>query len=549
MSFFKNIFKRYSTKEEKKKHRRNLLFGLLSGILLGISFPPVPLPYFIFIALVPYLYVLEKLDGLGEINRFTYFTAFIFNIITLYWVGSWTPDADPFLMISGTVLMFFNPILFLIPSTLYYFSKKLFSKQISLLLLPVFWVTYEFAYSVTEFRFPWLTLGNGLPYFNRYIQIADIIGVYGLSLLILYTNILIYKALSNYYKYKKFNIKYILNVLLILLIPLIYGAIKINSFAHSNKKIKVGLIQPNFNPNKKWDAGNLETQLELYLSLSDSAINKGAQLLIWPETALPVYLLSGRYSIQVAQIRKYLDSNNIPLITGMPDVEFYPFGKNAPPHAKPVKKSKTLYTSYNSILCFNPNEEKIQKYGKIKLVPFGEKIPYVEYFPWLNKWIKWNVGISSWNTGRDTVVIKIKNGLAQYNVGAVVCIESIYPDFVSQFVRKGANFIAIVTNDSWYGNSSGPYQHKEISVLRAVENRRTLVRAANGGISCIIDPLGNTIKHTKMFTRTNLVGKVELRNGRTFYTMHPLLIPYTVCSISILVIILFIGMKIKKKFI
>ena len=254
MIFFKNIFKRYSTKEERKKHRRNLLFGLLSGILLGISFPPVPLPYFVFIALIPYLYVLEKLDGLAEINRFTYFTAFIFNIITLYWVGSWTPDADPFLMISGTVLMFFNPILFLIPSTLYYFSKKLLSRQISLFLLPIFWVSYEFAYSITEFRFPWLTLGNSLPYFNQYIQIADIVGVYGLSLLILYANVTIYKVIFDYIKYKKFNIRYILIALLILFVPLIYGVIKINNYVHSNKKIEVGLIQPNLNPNKKWDA-------------------------------------------------------------------------------------------------------------------------------------------------------------------------------------------------------------------------------------------------------------------------------------------------------
>ncbi|GBD89412.1 apolipoprotein N-acyltransferase [bacterium BMS3Abin04] len=547
MIFFKNIFKRYSTKEERKKHRRNLLFGLLSGILLGISFPPVPLPYFVFIALIPYLYVLEKLDGLAEINRFTYFTAFIFNIITLYWVGSWTPDADPFLMISGTVLMFFNPILFLIPSTLYYFSKKLLSRQISLFLLPIFWVSYEFAYSITEFRFPWLTLGNSLPYFNQYIQIADIVGVYGLSLLILYANVTIYKVIFDYIKYKKFNIRYILIALLILFVPLIYGVIKINNYVHSNKKIEVGLIQPNLNPNKKWDAGNLDAQLDLYLSLSDSAIKKGAELLIWPETALPVYLLSGRYSKEVTQIRKYLDSNNVSLITGMPNVEFFPNPENAPPHAKPVKNSKTLYTSYNSILGFNPNEAKIQKYGKIKLVPFGEKIPYVEYFPWLNKWLKWNVGISSWNTGRDTVVMKIKEGSIQYNVGAVVCIESIYPDFVSQFVKKGANFIAIVTNDSWYGNSSGPYQHKEISVLRAVENRRTVVRAANGGISCIIDPLGNTIKHTEMFTRTSLVGEVELRSGLTFYTRYPLFIPYTVCFISVLTIILFVGIEIKRK--
>ena len=115
-------------------------------------------------------------------------------------------------------------------------------------------------------------------------------------------------------------------------------------------------------------------------------------------------------------------------------------------------------------------------------------------FPVLGKWIKWNVGISSWNTGQDTVVFNYLNKHEkEIGIGGVICIESIYPDFISAFVEKGAEFIAVVTNDSWYGNSSGPYQHKEMQVLRAVENRRSLVRAANGGISCIVNPLGRTV--------------------------------------------------------
>ena len=118
------------------------------------------------------------------------------------------------------------------------------------------------------------------------------------------------------------------------------------------------------------------------------------------------------------------------------------------------------------------------------------------------------------------------------------------PIFVTAFVRKGAQLIVVVTNDSWYGKSSGPYQHKEISVLRAIENRRSVIRAANGGISCIIDPLGRTIKETKLFTKDVLVGDVSLENTETFYTKHPLVLPYLAILISILILFISLVKKI-----
>ncbi len=544
MNLFKQIFRKKNTPEERRFKKKKLLFGLLSGLLLGLSFPPIPLPYLIFIGLVPYFFILEKLKGFGEINRFTYYTAFIFNLVTLYWVGSWTPDADTFLMIAGTALMFFNPILFLIPSTLFYFSKKIIPSKYSFWLFPLFWVFYEYAYSITEFRFPWLTLGNSLPYFSQFVQIADIIGVYGLSLFILYINISIYSFFKVYLLKNKIDFKLLFITLILFLIPMVYGVIKIDSYKPSGKYVKVGLIQPNLNPWKKWEAGSLDKQLDLYLALSDSAVQKGAELIVWPETALPVYLLSGRYGKELATIKEFLNKRNVALITGMPNVKFYFDSTKAPDDAKPVKNSKALYTSYNSILGFNPHKDFVQTYGKIKLVPFGEKIPYVEDFPLLGKWIKWNVGISSWNTGRDTVVMNFNLPDIKLHVGAIVCIESIYPGFVAQFVKRGADLIAVVTNDSWYGNSSGPYQHKEISVLRAVENRRTVVRAANGGISCIINPLGKTVKATGMFRRTYLTGKAGINKEKTFYTQNPLLIPYITVFVVVLTIFLFLIHKI-----
>ena len=116
------------TPERRKEIRKELLLGLLSGVMIGLSYPPIPLPYLVFVAFVPYFIVIQKREGLADINRFTYFTAFIFNLITLYWVGGWLPNSDPFLMVAGTTLLFFNPVVFLIPSTLYYFTKKYVNK-------------------------------------------------------------------------------------------------------------------------------------------------------------------------------------------------------------------------------------------------------------------------------------------------------------------------------------------------------------------------------------------------------------------------------------
>ena len=540
---FKKIFRSYKTAEQKKENRKELLFGLTSGILLGISFPPIPLPYFLFVGLIPYLIVIEKRSTLAEINRFTYFTIFFFNIITLYWVGSWTPDADPFLMIAGSVLMFFNPLVFLIPSTLYYFARKFINKNVALFLLPWFWLFYEYIYSVSDFKFPWLSLSNGLPYFTSYIQIADVIGSYGLTILILYANIFAYLTWKDFSTKKKTQFIYPIIYILIIIIPVIYGSVKLNSNSQFEKKIKVGLIQPNLNPNKKWEIGNIDEQVEMYIGMTEDAIKQGAELVIWPETALPVYLLTSRYEKQSKFIQSFVDNKNISILTGMPHANYYLDSADAPMDAKPLKNSKGAYTSYNSILLFSPNK-KVEQYGKIKLVPFGEKVPLVDVIPILGKWIKWNVGISSWNTGQDTVVFGASTGNINYKIGGVICIETIYPDFVAAFAEKGADFIAVVTNDSWYGNSSGPYQHKEISVLRAVENRRSVVRGANGGISCIIDPFGRTIIETKMFEKTVLVGDVELSEDETFFSIYPLLFP----NISIMIVVFIILISIIKKF-
>lgn len=545
------------TQEQKKKRNKERILLIFSGVLLALSFPPVPFPapIFLLVALIPYISVIEGKDKLIEINRATYLMAFVFCLLTLYWVGSWQRESDPFLMISGTLLIFVNPVFFLIPSTLLYYSRQIFSSKISLYLLPLFYVAYEYAYMLTDLSFPWLSLGNGLSSFTTFIQIADIIGQLGLTLIIVMINVLIFKSINAFKINKKIFYYNCFSAIIIFIMIFLYGFVQRSSIQQKNRRVKVGLIQPDLNPWEKWKGNDLNQLTNDYLELSAKAVSEGAQIIIWPETSLPVYLRSGMYNDILETVQDFVDSNNIFLLTGMPDIKFYYKGKDIPDDAKYNKPNDYYYATYNSILLINPNNSFIESYGKMKLVPFGERVPFVDVLPFLGTIIKWGVGISGWNVGKDTTVfaLPIKHphilaGSDTVKIGGLVCYESIYPILVSAFVERGADFIAVVTNDSWYGNLSGPYQHKEFAALRAVENRKYVVRAANGGISCIINSIGETEVQTKMFTKSYIVGDVAIDESETFFTKNSLLIPILCSAFSIWIVGINILQKLKVKF-
>ncbi len=538
------------TAEEKKNLRKERLLLILSGLLIGISFPPFPFPFtlLIFVGFIPYLYVISQRRTLAGINRATFLMAFVLTVITVYWVGSWQAEADPFLIMGGAALLFALPCVMLISSTLFYLSRKLFNGKASLWLFPAFWVMVEYLLTLTDLKFPWLILGHGLAKFTIFIQAADIIGAFGLSIVVLYINIFFYKSFINIQHERSFSTRYFMVAVFIFVLFIVYGLIKISSFKTSAKELKVGVVQPNIDPWEKWQSGNLQDMVDNYLEQSQKAVNKGAKLILWPETALPVYLMNGSYYSELNSIYSFLDSNNVGLLTGMPQINFYFDDQKFPAGAKYNKGGSFHYTTYNSILLLRPGTREYQQYGKMKLVPLGEHVPFVEEFSFLADVFKWGVGLSGWNVGKDTIVFKLPMNKDTVKICGLVCYESIFPLFVTNFMQRGAEFIAVVTNDSWYGNSSGPYQHEDFAILRAVENRRSVVRCANGGISCIINPVGEIEIQTKMFTKTILVGNVQLRNEQTFYTQHPAIVTTIISIISLWIVGLNILLYIKNKF-
>ena len=434
-------------------------------------------------------------------------------------------------MMAGVALLLVYPCVMLIPSTLYYSAKKVFPKFDALWFFPIFWVTLEYLLTLTDLRFPWLLLGHGLAKFNLFIQGADIIGTNGLSLVVAYINVLLFKSFYKTKENNKYNLKPLLIAAFIFVCLMIYGIYKASSFKVSEKNLTVGMVQPDVNPWDKWADGNLNDKLNLYLKLSQKCIDENAELILWPETALSVYAFGGGYHSIENLIFKFLDTNQVSLLTGMPHIIYFDDKDNLPEDAKYSEQGKYYYATYNAVIGLNPGSRNVQYYGKMKLVPLGERVPFVDQFAFLGDLLKWGVGITGWNIGKDTTVFNIYNNkIDSVKVGGLVCYESVDPVFVTAFVQKGAELITVVTNDSWYGKSSGPYQHKDFAMLRAVENRRSVVRCANGGVSCIINAKGEILAETELFTKTTLVGEVPIQNEQTFYSQNPLILP-VLCSV------------------
>lgn len=521
-----NFFRKKSIEDPilKKERRKEQLLLSLSGLMLGAGFTPSPFPQLLFAALIPYLIVINKRVTLASINRATFLMAFVFNLLTVYWVGGFVVGKDYFLMVSGVLLLFVNPLVNLIPSTLYYMTYKNFGRKTAMFLFPFFWVCSEYLYMITDWSFPWLTIGNGVSKFLHYVQFADLLGSQGVSLFVLYANVFFFFAFFRRDVNPKPKKIYVTAALIVIILPLLYGMNKIEEPLKIKKEFTIGLIQPDLDPYDKWSGGNLDAITNLYLSLSQKAIDKGAQLIVWPETALPVYLLAGPYSDTRDSLSAFLVRNNVWLLSGMPDIQYYYDTTDLPDDVKYSSVSEFYYTTYNAIYLFSQGYDLPQKYRKMKLVPFGEKTPFSDKIPFLADLIKWGVGLGGWNVGKDTSVLVANISSDSLHIGALVCYESIYPHFVSSFTDKGADMIAVVTNDSWYGNTSGPYQHKDFASLRAIENRRYVVRAANGGVSCIINPKGETVLATKMYEKNFLVGKIGVIEEKTFFTQNPNLV-------------------------
>ncbi len=501
--------------------------SLLSGALLGLSFPSYPfirLEIIAWVALVPLLISLQNVEKPGELFRRVYLAMLLFCLISLWWVSLAT--------LPGGVLTIIAQAFFLtVPIFAFFVLKKLAGYRFALFSLPFLWVAWEWSYMQQDMSLGWLTLGNSQANLNLMIQYADLVGVWGISFWLVWFNVLVVLSLTGS---KKEVIGSVAIMALMVLAPLLYASVLFYREGIVSEKelyLRVTLVQPDINPHDKWAEYNSTEIMERYYRMTGKAVRENRpELVIWPETAIPFSILEGAYAADLQSLHVALRGWNTALLSGFIDIA----GERNQPNE-----------SYNASMLLEPGRAVPQIYHKMRLVPFAERVPYIDYFPWLGNLTFSLSGIRGWGKGRDASVMELTSPRhGDVVIANIICYESIFPTLVSEFVRKGARLLTLVTNDGWYGTSYGPYQHLAIGRMRCIENRRAMARCANTGLTVVIDKFGRTIAEVPWWQEESLTAEVPLESRMTFYTTHPDLLPKTALALSAL---LFVAAGIKSR--
>jgi len=507
--------------------------SVLSGVLLGVSFPSYPfirLELLAWVALVPLLISLRTVERLGELFRRLYMTMLLFCMISLWWVTLAT--------FSGGVLTIVAQAFFLtVPLFVFYVIKRMAGFHFALFSLPFLWVAWEWAYMQQDLSLGWLTLGNSQSNLNLMIQYADLTGVWGVSFWLVCFNVLVVLALIGS---RKDAFRFVAIMVLMILVPLLYASAVFHreiQLVGEKTQLLVTLVQPNIDPHEKWLRNNSADIMERYYRMTSKAVRENRpDLVIWPETAIPFYILDKAYADDLQSLRLSLRGWNTALLTGFSDIIYYPAGGQPNPEHSGNNDPlmHRMFETYNASMLLEPGYSIPQIYRKMRLVPFAERVPYVDYLPWLGHLTFSLAGISGWGKGRDTTVMQLHSSrYGKVNIANIICYESIFPDLVTEFVRKGAQVLTLVTNDGWYATSYGPYQHLAIGRMRCIENRRAMARCANTGLTVIINKYGRIMAEIPWWQEQILTAELPLESSLTFYTSNPDLIPKAAIVVSV----------------
>jgi apolipoprotein N-acyltransferase len=339
--------------------------------------------------------------------------------------------------------------------------------------MPFVWAVLEWIQSNLFGGFGWALLGYSQYKNLPLIQVADFSGVYGVSFLIIMINSAIYRAMKK-------SFREIIMSAIILTMALSYGFLRLNE-KNGEEAIKISVVQGNIPQEEKWDPGNSEYILDRYANLTRAASEDGPDLIVWPETSFPGFLFIDR--MLTDEIMYITNEINTPLLLGA--------------------NTEEDLKSFNSAVLLSPGKDFPDKYDKIHLVPFGEYVPFSDSFPLLRRLVLGEFG--EFTAGKEFKIFDLEDKDLKMKVdfAVLICFEDIFPELAREFVRRGARFLVIITNDAWYGRSGAPYQHAACSVFRAIENRIPVVRCANTGYSCFIDSKGRIYDSVKE-NKTNL---------------------------------------------
>lgn len=485
-----------------------IIFAVLTGVLVCFSFPTLifgwhapEMGWIAWVALVPLILAIRDVAP-SRAFLITSLAALVWYSGSVFWVyramntfGGLSPATSVMVLILLVLIISayisFAPMLARLIQTRW--------RGELIVLLPVCWVAMEICRNYFPCNgFSWSNIAMSQWRLLPIIQIADVVGVYGLIFLIVWVNVFIAEVIARLMgdDVEQLFAKGAMTIILIL-VTLGYGFIRMNSIADAmadTPVIRVGMIQGNIPQEDKWEEGMAEQNLNEQRKLARQLRNAPVDLIIWPEAAFPWVIKTDVTDMD-------------PVILGLDEDEF---GK-LPFTLLGNVAAADDHELYNSATLLDAKGQVVGRYHKTHLVPFGEYIPYKKLLFFARKLTR-PVG----NFLAGTSFAPLSAGRA--NAGVLICYEDIFPEISREAVRRGAGFLANLTNDAWYGVSSAPYQHLAISVFRAVENRRYLLRATNTGVSAVISPTGKLLVESGLFQQATIVAPVAIMSATSTYT-------------------------------
>jgi apolipoprotein N-acyltransferase len=493
----------------------HILLVIASGALTALSFPKFGLSFLCWISLIPLFFALHNKSA-----KQSFFLGFLggiaFNAILIYWIPA-VPAHYGNLSIGMslliyTVFVFYLALYWALFAWLFAKIQRTFPKSI-FLLAPFLWIGFE--YILTHFLtgFPWGLLGYSQHSNLWFIQLASVTGIYGLSfILVLFQSLFVYSMIH------RRRAPFFLCLLLVFLLHF-GGWLVMRNNPSMEDSFQASVIQGNVSSEIRWDQISdfqIREIFRQHLSLSVEANEQGSRFIVWPEFTVPL-CFSCSYNIYPEfkrELSRYVQNSGTTLLLGTNETVML---QNIPHY-------------YNTALCLHP-DLSMSQYYKMHLVPFGEYTPYKKFFFFIEKMTH---AIGELSAGNTFVLHRFEGK----KFGSPICYEIIFPNLVRKFVKKGANFLVTITNDGWYGTSSAPFQHFAIASVRAVENRRFLLRSATTGISGIIDPYGRVLSRTGMMTRAYLTETVAPMDILTPYTRFGDFLPLVSLTLGAVFLIL-----------
>ena len=510
--------------------------AVLSGLLIAAAWPVRGLAPLAFVAFVPLLYLQDKIGDKenpekGSIFSLSFITFLIWNALTTWWV--WKTTA------VGTIAMILlNSIFMTCVFWAYHFVKtRLYDNKKGYYLLIIFVLAFEYLHLNWQLNWPWLNLGNVFSHYHTWVQWYEFTGIAGGTLWVLVANILIYKYLfigdfsiplrfsRNDEQKMSFRAKRsvvekspAIIILCILFIPLIISKIIYSSYDERGEDVEIVVVQPNLDPYSEEFTLTPKQIMERNLSVAEPLVTEKTRFVVSPESAVQENIWLERidkyYSIK--ELRRFLDNHpQTCYVIGLSADGMAPAGSENDFAARKFLDADLYYYSYNTAALVTA--DTIQLYHKSKLTPGAESMPSW----WILRMLKdsaVDLGGTVGTLKKDTEARTLS--FDNHKVGTLICYESVFGGYVTDFVKKGADMLFVITNDGWWGNSPGHKQHLEFSKLRAIETRRSVARSANTGISGFINQRGDIIGQSKYWEQTALRNTLKTNDKQTFYVRN-----------------------------